>query len=201
MMNVLKFLQKRDGYTLAELLAVVSIFVVISGVVAGIIFSTLRGSAKTKITTEVAQNGQYAVAQLNEIISDSRNVIAINGTTFDDCTQLPANTSNTYPTATSSPPTPTPVKPSVTLKRLDGGITILSCANNTIASNGASLINNNVLRATSCTFSCAQVASDPYSIPIVRVSFSLSQLSATTLFENRATSSFNTAKSLRVYSP
>lgn len=177
----------RKGYTLAELLAVISIFVIITGVVISIVSSTFRGSARTKITTEVSQNGQYAIDQIREIISDSRNVLAVNGTSIDDCTASPTSAS------------------SITLKRIDGGTTIISCEkiNNvdTIASNSASMINNGSVKALSCSFSCTQIVSDPYSIPRIDVSFNLSQVGANSLFENQSNSTFKTSTSLRVYSP
>ncbi len=193
----------KNGYTLAELLAVLSIFVIITGIVTAIIYSTLRGSSKTKITTEVSQNGQYATSVIAGIIADSRNVLAVNGTTFDDCTTL--KDSSVIPT-----PAPPAAPQSITLKRMDGGVTILSCqgsGNDTIiASNGASLINNNAVKASACKFTCSQVSLlpgspvDPYDIPIIGVSFNLSEKNAA-LFESKSQSSFNTTTSLRVYSP
>lgn len=177
-----------------------SILVIVSGIISGIIYSTLRGSSKTKISTEVTQNGGYATTIIAGIISDSRNVAQINGSDLDDCTSVPP------PSTDNITPTPLVNRPSITLRRIDGSKTILSCGyvNNvyTITSNGVSLLNTNNVKAdvNTCLFSCTQVVSDPYSIPVVNVSFNVHQVSAG-LFENQSSASFSTSTSLRVYSP
>lgn len=211
--NVIKLIKsqtsnvKNDaGFTLAELLAVLTMFVIISGIVSAIIFSTLRGTSKTKITTEISQNGGYAASVISQIIADSRNVLQINGNDLEDCTTSP----------TSSTLIPTPISgqtvgpPSITLKRVDGGKTVLACGKVNpsdpndpviISSNGASLVDSNVVSASSCVFTCTQLVSDPYSIPVVSVSFGLSQKNAQALYEKQGSANFNTSTSLRVYSP
>jgi len=193
MNKILKFkifnLKLQKGYTLAELLAVISILVVISVAVSSIIFSTLRGSSKTRITTEVSQNGEYALSIISAIIADSRNITQVNGSDIDDCTT----------------PNPTPAgNPSITLKRMDGRTTRISCQTisgvYTVASNGASLLNVRTVKAASCSFSCTQVVQDPYSIPIVNVSFNVSEVGVGQ-FESKSSANFNGSSSLRVYSP
>lgn len=176
----------RKGYTIIELLAVAGILVVLSGIILGIIYSTLSGSNKTRLITQISQNGRYSVAVLEGIISDSRNITQIDGADIDDCTLNPSSTN------------------SITLARIDGGITTLSCELiddvYTIASNGASLIDtkNVVVEDASCAFSCFQVVSDPYSIPIVNISYKI-----VGLFQSVSSPGFTAAasSSLRVYSP
>jgi len=201
--SLIIYLRSNKGYTIAELLAVLSLFVIISSVMASIIYSTLRGAAKTKINTEVTQNGSAAVSVISQIIEDSRNVTQINGNDLDDCTTNPS----------SSSLVPTPIvgqiisAPSITLKRIDGARTVIACGPLTtgdttvIASNGAAIINKDVVSVSSCVFSCSQVVSDPYSIPIVKASFSIAQKNATSLYEGKANASFDVSNSLRVYSP
>lgn len=184
------------GYTIIELLAVVTILVIISSIVSGIIYSTLRGSKKTKIITEVAQNGQYAVSVISNTISDSRNVTRINGTEIENCISNP-NSDSVLPNTPSD-------KPSITLQRLNGGLTRIACINvnsvPTVASNGVTLVNIANVTAISCKFSCSQIADDPYSIPIVSVSFTIKDKDSA-LPENQSSSIFNFSSSLRVYSP
>src|SRR3989344_8884037 len=97
------------GYTIIELLVVISILVILSGIISGILYSTLRGSSKTKITTEVAQNGNYAIGVISNILVSSRGVAKVNGADITDCT--------------------TPKKgPSITVKNIDGDETTFACS-------------------------------------------------------------------------
>lgn len=194
-------LKSKKGYTVAELLAVVTILVVISGVVMGIIFSTIRGSSKTKITTEVSQNGQYALSVINGIISNSRNVVSINGATFDDCTAGPSSDTLV--------PTPAGNSPNIVLKRLDESNTTISCmlvnGTYTVAVNGVSLLNTKSVQASACSFSCSQQLSipgapDPYAIPLITVSFKVLQVGSQ-VSESQASATFKSSTSMRVYSP
>jgi len=177
-------MNSKKGYTLIELLAVISILVVLTGIIAGIIYSTLRGSTRTKKVTEISQNGVYAASLIKGIISDSRNITQVDGVDIDDCTASPTGGT------------------SITLKRIDGNKTVISCEliedNYTIASNGASLIDNGVVKAAYCSFSCSQVVTDPYSIPIVNVSFKLVGVN-----DDISDVGFTASagSSLRVYSP
>lgn len=176
-------IESRKGYTIVELLAVVFILVIISGMISGILYSTLRGSNKTRITTEVTQNGNYAMSVISNIIVDSRSVTNVGGTDISDCTASPSGTS-------------------ISLKRLNGTITNLSCANNTISSDSASLINTNQVQIenNSCFFYCSQTTNDPYAIPIVGVTFKVKD-KATGLFESQSNATFDTSVSIRNYSP
>ena len=171
------------GYTIIELLAVISILIIISGVITGILYSTLRGSNKVKITTELSQNGTYALSLINSAINDSRNITQVAGQDINDCTAAPSGTS-------------------LTLKRLDGGTTLLSCSNGTISSNSAALINTDQVKVVdnSCLFSCSQQASDPYAFPIITVKFALSDKNAVGS-ESQGSATFQTSASLNNYSP
>ncbi len=171
------------GYTIVELLAVVSILVIISGIITGILYSSLRGSSKTKITTEVAQNGNYVLSVFSSVVLDSVNATQIGGVDINDCTASPSGTS-------------------ITLKTLDANFTTLSCANGTISSGSASLINENQvkIKENSCFFYCSQKSDDAYAIPIIGIKFTLEDKS-TGLFETRASSTFETSVSFRNYSP
>ena len=81
------------GYTVVELLAVVAILMIVSGIVIGILYSTLRGSAKTKIKR---LNGNFTnlACENQTITSDSASLINTNlaelvdGTCSFYCSQL-----------------------------------------------------------------------------------------------------------------
>lgn len=179
----IEFLKNNKGYTIVELLAVVSILVILSGIITGILYSTLRGSSKTKITTEVVQNGDYALSLITSMIIDSENVTQIGGVDIADCTASPSGTS-------------------ITFQRLDGSTTSLSCSGNSLSSGSATLINDQQVqvKSGSCAFYCDQKSDDPYAVPIVGVEFTLEDKSSG-LFESKSQSSFKTAVSLRNYAP
>lgn len=171
------------GYTLVELLAVVTILVILAGIISGIIFSTLRGSNKTRITTEISQNGNYVLGVLSNIISSSTSVTKISGQEISDCTASPFGSS-------------------ITLRNGDGTETTISCSAGNIQSGSTPLINTGEVRVkdNSCKFTCSQKSSDPYSIPLIDIEFTLEDQNAI-LFENKASSLFKTSVSIRNFAP
>ncbi|PIT89377.1 MAG: hypothetical protein COU27_00580 [Candidatus Levybacteria bacterium CG10_big_fil_rev_8_21_14_0_10_36_7] len=179
-------IKKEKGYTLIELLTVISILIILFSIIGGILHSSLRGSSKAKITTAVAQNGNYALSIISNIIISSKAVTKVGGVDVADCTASPSGQT-------------------ITLSRADGGVSVLSCTNDTISSNSASLIDTTSVRVDStsisnCYFYCNQIAGDPYAVPIVGFGFTLQEKSAT-LFENKSASKFESSASLRNYSP
>lgn len=176
-------LRNREGYTIIELLAVISILVILAGIISGILYSTLRGSSKTRITSEVTQNGDYAISVLTNMISSSTSVTKIGGVEIQDCTANPSGTS-------------------ISLKNIDGDEYSIFCTGNNISSGSSSLINTNQVqvRVNSCQFYCSQKAADPYSIPIIGIELIIEDRNAG-LFENKASSLFKTSVSMRNYSP
>lgn len=175
----------RDGYTVIELLGVVAILVIVSSIIFGILYSTLRGTSKTNINTVVSQNGSYALSVISNIIIDSRNITQINGADISDCTASPSGTS-------------------ITLLRLDDSLTTLACEGDpyTITSDSSSLIDTNEVQvmASNCSFTCSQETGDQYGIPRVDVKLTVEDKN-TGLFETKASSAFQTSVSLRTYAP
>jgi len=173
----------KRGFTIIELLAVISILVILTGIISGILYSTLRGSSKTRINTEVTQNGTYAIGVISNILATSRGVTKVGGAEINDCTTVQTGSS-------------------VTVKSIDGDEITFACSGTNISSNSASLINTNQvqIQAGSCSFSCQQKSTDSYSIPIVQIEFTIEDRNAI-LFENKSFSTFRTSVSLRNYSP
>ena len=191
------FSKSNKGYTMIELLTVIGILVVVSGIIAGVFYSTLRGTSKAKITTTVAQNGNYALSVISNVIIASNAVTAIG--------QL---------TQTSDPPftdcTASPIGQSIDLRGADGTSTTLSCnggVDGTISSGSASLIDNtqvkiNTTDSANCYFKCIQSANNSYNIPVIEVGFTLSdKQSSNSFFENKSSGIFKTSVSLRNYTP
>lgn len=186
----MKNLFKNDGFTIVELLTVVGILVVISSILAGILYSTLRGGNKTSITTAVAQNGNFAISSISNLIISSQSVVQVGSEPFVDCTASPSASS-------------------ISLKGYDGGITILSCENGTISSQSgsmtpASLIDTTQVQIDSlspCLFYCStQISGDPYSLPIVGFEFTLTDKSSS-FIDTKAKARFNSSASLRNFNP
>ncbi|HVT01052.1 MAG TPA: prepilin-type N-terminal cleavage/methylation domain-containing protein [Patescibacteria group bacterium] len=176
-------LKNNKGYTIVELLAVVSILVIISGIISSILYSTLRGSNKVKITTEVTQNGTYAMSVIAKTINDSRNVLQVDGVDIDDCTASPSGKS-------------------IEFQRLDGSTTTFSCSNGDLASNSASIINTETVKVddASCVFTCYQKADDLYALPIIGINFKIEDKNATAE-ELKGSSDFQSSTALRNYRP
>lgn len=172
-----------------ELLAVVSILVALTGIITGILYSTLRGSNKVKITTEVSDNGAYVISVITNAINDTRNITQVGGVDINDCTG-------------------SPVGKSITLKRLNGSTTVFACSGNTIASssaslgNSTSLINTNQVQSdySSCSFTCMQKADDLYAVPIITMNFKIGDLGVNAQ-ELKGSATFNTSVAVRNYLP
>lgn len=184
----MKKLQKNRGYTMIELLTVIGILVVVSGIITGILYTTLRGTSKTKITTNVAQNGNYALSVITDTIVSADAITGIGSLPFTDCTL-------------------SPLGQSISLKSVTGETIRFSCENNTIASNGASLIDTSQVRidtssTATCSFQCIQPVNNPYDIPIVEVSFTLEDKQAVGAFsDSKSSGVFKTSISLRNFNP
>lgn len=188
----------RKGFTLIEMLVVIFVLSTIGVLVGAIITSALRGTNKTNTITTVRQNGFYAIAQMTKMIQNARKLDS------PSCVPPPS-------------PTPTPVSsyPSITITSADGGQTTFACCspgdslgNGTISSGSGAidlstacgalkkpLLDTNNTKLGPCTFTCSQAsASDP---PIIGISFTLSQKSTTSFFEQSASIPFQTSVVMR----
>jgi len=169
------------GYTVIELLAVVAILVTVTGVIAAMVTQTLRGGGRSSITNEVSQSGNYVTSVITNSAIYAENVTAVNGDPVTDCTQNPTGTSIDLFMSSS------------------GGTIRYACSEDTISSNGASLIDTTKIKAESCFFTCKQQDNDPYTPPIIEFGFVLSQLSDNALYENREQAPFETSILMRNY--
>ena len=183
----------QKGYTLVELLAVASIIVIVSGLIVGVLYSTLRGGNKTKITNDVAQNGNYAMSIIANTALLATSVTQIGGVSVSDCTTTP---SNQY-------------EKSIQFEQEDGSLVKFVCDANTnsVASISGSLSNNLIDTNTvkvdpaTCSFTCTQSNANPYSLPVIRIAFTVSQKNSAATFEGVASSPFSTSVTMRNYSP
>ncbi len=185
--NQLSTITAERGFTLVELLAVIMVIGVISGVAGAIIISSLVGTNKTNALESVRQNGNYALLQITKQIGFSRNFY---GVSTDDENYI------TDCTVASVSPTPVPVKYSfLKIVGNDGAIIAFSCSGSTISSNSDSLIDATAVKTTSCFFSCTQ--NNSFLPPTIGVSFTLSQKKAGNFIENITSIPFNSSVTLR----
>lgn len=171
--------QKFRGYTLIELLAVITLLGAVGTITFGILLSSLRGSNKSESVTTLQQNGNYALSVMSRMIRFSQKI--------------------TDPASCYSGPTPTPVQTTqITIQNLDGNTTTFSCdgmPDGSIASNGASLIDTSATSVTSCSFTCMQATN--YAIPSVTIDFTLNKKNSNNLTENNSPTHFQTTVTLR----
>jgi prepilin-type N-terminal cleavage/methylation domain-containing protein len=186
----------QEGYTLVELLAVMSIVVVVGVLVAGILTSSLRGGSKSNVLDNVRQNGNFAITQISKMISYSQSFNGISADGFfytTNCTQvIPA----------SPAPLPTPiVYKYIKITSFDGGTTVFGCNGpndippNTIASGTSSLIDTSSVSVVSCSFSCTQA--DFGQAPTIGINLTLSQINPSNFAEKGATVPFQTSVTIR----
>lgn len=164
------------GFTLIELLASTVVIVIVGTLVVTIIVSSLRGTNKTNTISTTRQNGTHTIAQISKMLRFARSVDAINGASPSVCiigiTPTPQSQLTGYD--------------SITFTSIDGGITTIACKKlselsptpnpspdpnepETIASNGASLLDTTVVQIPSglCKITCNQsTISDALSVGI-----------------------------------
>lgn len=193
-----RIFNSNKGYTLIELLAVIIVMVVVGVIVTGILSSSLRGGSKSNVLGNVIQNGNNAITQISKMLTFARN---FNGVSTDNITYT-TNCIQTIPPSPSPSPTPVAYK-SIKITSFDGGVTVFSCNGpsdnpaNTIASNGASLIDTSTILTvpSSCYFTCIQ---DNFGqIPTIKINFTLSQITSNNLVEKTATVPFETSVTMR----
>lgn len=161
-----------------EILAAIAVLAVVGTVMMGIIFSALRGANKSDSQIALAQNGSIAVSQISRIIRGASGIQS--------------------GTACSPDATEMVYLSSINVRTLEGDTITLSCVDipsGTIASNGASLIDDSLVAVTACSFNCIQ--RDSFSKPVITASFTLKKKNANNLVENNTSQSFQTTVSVR----
>lgn len=187
------------GFTLVELVIVMALLITTGGIIVGILSSTWRGSNKTRTNSDLAQNGDYALSLMTNLVINSQKLISF----------TPTNTGVAISDCTSSPG----AGKTFTVLGFDGGATTLTCndtsAPYTISSASAvfsavppaptpfstnSLLDTSQVKVTNCSFVCSQ--QDAYSPPRIDISFQLTQPSAIA-GEGTSGVSFKTSITLR----
>ncbi len=159
------------GFTIIEVLVTMSVIVVIGTIIGGILVTTLRGSTKATVVSNVKQNGDNAITEMSREI---RSAAAIN--------LMPCGN-------------PSPVVQKITVTQIDNTQTTFDCSGNTIKANGTSLLDTSTTQLTSCSIICSQKSSAD--VPIVQIQFNLQQSNSGAAEEQTATVPFQTSVVLR----
>lgn len=181
-----KISHRNDGFTLIELIVVISIVAVIAALVTGVLFSALRGSSKTNVLADVKENGNYVLSVIGRTLRFAKSFegVSTDGTVF-----------------TTSCAAGTKYK-AVKITSFDSGDIEFSCTETTITSNGTPLLNASLVVLNQsipqsldrCSFTCIQNGSD---YPTIGVQFLLTDRNTSTLVENKAALFFQSSVTLR----
>lgn len=159
---------KTKGFTLIEILVVISILAIIVAIGSMSFFGLLKGSRKSKTMTLVKQNGNYALGVMAKMVRNAREVTSICGGSDD----------------------------SITILNPDGNETTFDCGSETISSNSANIVSDQVrIDPGSCSFDC-QSGGLVYP-DVVTISFTLKQAGDPTRPEEQASIDFETRVTLR----
>lgn len=165
----------KGGFTLVELLVAFGIFSILGTITISILFTTLRSGKKSDVLIVLKQNGNTAMSQIVRNIRYAKSL--------DSPSTCTSTVNTTSISITSS---------------ADDGRTTYSCTGGrypSIASNGASLIDQNNIRVTDCSFTCSQATlNDPPTISLV---FKLNARSPAGIIESSGSIPFQTSVTLR----
>lgn len=163
------------GFTMVELLVVMTIFLSVGGIIVSVLFITFRGTSKSEVVTVVKENGKFALSQM---VKSIRYAGSLN------------NPNTCVPTANT---------PTLTITSLtDGGQTTFSCPSNLtspITSNSAALIDTSKVAVTYCSFTCTQ--NSLYDPPRITIQFTLTSKSNGGALEDKSTIPFQSSVIMR----
>lgn len=134
-------LKTESGFTLMELLIVISITALIVTTIMGLFFRSLRSGAKTETIVKVEENAQYVTAVLERFIRNAKEVSSVGG--------LPCPNTGS----------------SLTVLSWDGGSTTFSLSGGRIASN-SSPISASVVTIQNLVFECIRTEGTPDQVAI-----------------------------------
>lgn len=163
-------MKNNAGYTLIELLVVSGILVAVSGIIGGILISTLRSTEMTKSRTQITQNGTYALSTMSGLIKRSKDVVNVGDGDIED-----------FAGCVTDPP---PVGESITLRMPEGNTVVLSCSEDSyrvasrsgdmtyyLTHDNLALVENQ--EGAKCSFTCNQTSR--FTAPRINIQFQLGQ--------------------------
>jgi prepilin-type N-terminal cleavage/methylation domain-containing protein len=180
------------GFTLVELLAVISVFVIVGMVTTGIFLSSFRATTKSDSLALLRQNGDFAMSQIEKQL---RFATSLNGLSND--TQIPPTTLNACTDLTGGSMTQ---YKQMQIANADGGTSTYSCTTGSggnVASNSANFLDPKVVTdVDACYFTCAK--GTLYSAPVITFYLTLAQrYGNASAAESHSTLNFQTSVTLR----
>ena len=171
---------RRNGFTLIEMMIVVSLLGIIAVVGSGAFFSILRGSTKTKTLQMVKQNGDYAISVMERMIRNARRIEEIDGQHIK--IKNPDGETTTFRCCGSSP--------NLLIASESGNLT---CESARLTSSG--------VKVDSCSsvFTLVDPGQPEIKPAVVKINFNLSPAVSSTRPEEQATVNFQTTVTLRNY--
>lgn len=171
---------KKTGFTLVEILVVISILAIIVVAGSNMFFTLLRGSSKAKTLQLVKQNGDYAISVMERMVRNARNVSGL-GSSSSIVIQNPDGQQTTFECCGTS------------------SDLMIASISGTLTCQQARLTSGEV-KVISCPFVFSVVPGVTGTKPaVVTIKFSLSQAAVTTRPEEQAAIDFQTTVSLRNY--
>jgi prepilin-type N-terminal cleavage/methylation domain-containing protein len=160
------------GFTLIEILTVISILAVIGTIAVGIIQLTLRSSKKVDLMESARQNGD---ATLSQMVRTIRYAASLD----DPLSCVPSTTVS-----------------SITVSAVTTHIqTTYACSGNTIKTDGVSMFNTSTLNVNSCSFVCMQpTVTDP---PTITIQYTLTPATAGIFSETKFSLPFQSSVTMR----
>jgi prepilin-type N-terminal cleavage/methylation domain-containing protein len=175
-MGVMRKIKLKSGFTLIEILVSLGILGIVAVIGSQMFFAILKGSTKSRVLSEVKQNGNYALSVMSRMVRNARSIPGCSGTSSN----------------------------SLSIVSPDKEITEFKCADEKIASKSASAppkhppfdLTGDQVRVVDCgaVFTC-----DPTVTPnLVTISFTLIPTTGTKI-EETVEVEFKTTISLRTY--
>ena len=189
--------QYNSGFTLVELIVITGILVLCGGVIASIIFNTLRGSKKSANTNAVTQNGNFALSSITEVVNKADGIVSTCNNTSSKILLLSSSKTNTVYTISCIGETNINISQSNQATGIPIGLPV------SLLSPGVRLSDN------SCSLKCTQavpnitgaISPNPFIKPLIEISFVLTDLDRSTAADTRAQATFRTSVLMRSYEP
>lgn len=191
----MKYKNKQKGFTLIELTVIMGILVLCGGLIASIIFNTLRGSKKSTSTNSVTQNGNFALSTISDIVNKSDQVVS-------SCTNVPQKTLILYSSETDTVYSISCASgTNITVSQVNRTSGVSISPPTTLLSSSVKLVQD------SCSLKCSQTtpnvtgtaSANPFIKPLIEVSFVLTDPDSSGVADIQ--SNFKTSVLMRSYMP
>lgn len=127
-------MSNRNGFTLIEILVVIAILSIVLVAFSSTLFSILNGEAKTEVSNQVKQNGEYVLSFIDQTIRNARNIAVSGGGSVLTAVNPDGNSSTTTISCVTGNPnkftlTSTGVPPINSQPITEDFVTVLDCTN------------------------------------------------------------------------